>query len=227
MIPTLKYFCSIFLHGGSPFKKKVFVITMQRSGTTSAGRLLEDCGYAVASNVIARRANWINNWVDGEYASIVRSWSFNLHSGFQDSIFWTPDFYKYLAVEFPTARFVLLTRPSEDWFKSMLSHSDGMNPGDPYIHAVIYSIPIQELEPVIGSGNRDYHKIAMLRFKEHYMRHYENYNRNVVQYFADRGLSERLFTADLYDDDLWGRMAEFIGCQATKTKYHEHKSVKK
>jgi len=223
----LKYFLYKFLRGGKPFKKKVFVVSMQRSGTTSVGQFLEDCCYVVASNPIARESNWINNWVDAEYASIVRSWSFRFHSGFQDSIFWTPDFYKYLATEFPNAKFVLLKRPSEDWFKSMVSHSEGMNPGDPYIHAMIYSIPLQELEPVADGGKRDYHKIDLLKHKEHYIKHYESYNQGVEAYFSDKGWSDRLFSANLYDDGLWSRLADFIGCNVRKTKYHEHISKKK
>ena len=224
MIIKIKYFLTRILRGKNPFKEKVFIISMQRSGTTSAGRFLEDCGYLVASNVVARRSKWIDKWLDGEYSSIIHSWTFRLHSGFQDSIFWTPDFYKYLATELPNTKFILLKRPSEDWFDSMLSHSGGMNPGDPYTHAMIYGVPLKDLKPASGSDISKYEKISLPKNKDLYVQYYETYNQSVASYFTKNGWSNRLFVADLYEDDLWGELVSFINCSNSvqKKKYHEH-----
>lgn len=48
-------------------KPKIFVISFQRTGTTSTGRFLSDHNYRVATYSISKRNNWTLKWFKGDF----------------------------------------------------------------------------------------------------------------------------------------------------------------
>ena len=139
-IPTDIKNCLKLVYNNFKWKgsNRIFCISMQRSGTTSVGDFFSSFGYPVARNSIAWKNKWSKHWYNGDYDSIFSSKEFNSYQVFEDDPWWLPEFYKVLYHKFPNAKFILLTRDSESWFNSMLSHSKGKTLGNTKLHCKIY-----------------------------------------------------------------------------------------
>lgn len=198
-------------------KRKVFCLSMQRSGTSSVGKFFRDFGFHWAG----WPADELNEWSDacyrGDYESIFESPDFKYANAFEDSPWFTPDFYKVLYHRFPGAKFILLTRDPDAWFKSLLSHSDGNIIGKTKIHTKIYRREIEYLDLLATPEFDD--KVENLVNTEktmklsghgdHYKSIYSLYNREVCEFFK-KCSPESLHSGSLEDPQKWLKIGKFL-----------------
>jgi len=212
-------------------KQKIFCVSMQRSGTTSVGVFFKKNGFKVADYHISKNNLWTQNWYKGDYEAVFKSKAFRRHVVFEDDPWWCPDFYKVLFHRFPKSRFILMFRDSNDWFKSMVNHSDGKTLGNTKIHAKIYNREIEYLDYIKENKINDSiqtvdNLLNLSNFKQHYINIYENHNRTVVNFFKNNA-PERLFISRLEDSDKWEKLGAFFKIKLPPNfDVHENKSQK-
>lgn len=189
---------------------KVFCLSVQRTGTTSMGRFLRDNNFKVCGWRESKSLRLSELWYDGkldEMFSAIENRNFN---GFEDSPWYYPDIEVELFQRYPDAKYILMERDPDAWFKSMVSHSAGKNPGSAKIHARIYDREA-DLER-LGSGQArdggDWNLLELQGHAEHYKRIYTSRNAKCLEYLRSQG-------ADLYHGRLeeidWGEISSFIG----------------
>ncbi len=196
-------------------KQKVFCISMQRNGTTSVGDFLTDQGYRVARFKDSRHHKWTYLWYVGNFEAIFNSIAFKSYQAYEDDPWWMPDFYKVLYHRFPSAKFILFYRDSNEWFDSMINHSSGKTLGNTRIHCKIYR-RLGEFYKKIDSDAKfkpvdtGIDNLLFLNgMREHYIQIYEEFNREAIEYF-DQNKSKRLFLSHLKDEKKWVRLGKFL-----------------
>lgn len=102
-------------------RTKVFVIGLQRTGTTSLGAALEQLGYCVCGAV----GNW---WPEiGEQIDNLAHRVAPHYDAFQDNPW--PMVYRAMANEYPDSKYILTTRETASWIDSMRYYfEDGFSP---------------------------------------------------------------------------------------------------
>ena len=227
----IKAFQLLLWQASGKSNNKIFVISFQRTGTTSTGQFFKDHGFPVATWAYTRKNDWTISWFKGDYERVFRSMDFKTSTVFEDDPWWCQDFYKVLFHRFPKAKFVMLERDSDKWFNSMISHSSGKTLGNTHRHANIYR---RELEII---GNPDVLKNAYSReldnmldlsedLREHYKTVYKARNNEVKLFFKNFG-PERLFTGQLEDKEVWHKMGKFFGITVNSNySVHANKSMK-
>lgn len=213
-----------------PFRDKVFCISMQRTGTTSVGDFLADHGYNVARWGDSHYYNWPYQIFKGDYEAVFSSNSFKAYNAFEDGPWFSCDIYRVLFHRFPGSRFILLSRNSDEWFGSMVRHSKGKILGNTYRHCKIYQrlgeyYDKLDNDPSFKPTENEIDNLMSLEAKkEHYIRMYEEYNRDVKEFFK-RYDSKRLFTGKLEDEDKWQKIGGFLNIRVNKNyKVHSNKS---
>jgi len=211
-------------------KSKVFCISMQRTGTTSCGQFLKDHGYRVASYGEHSR-RWTNFWIKGDYDRIFRSIEFRSFQAYEDNPWWMPDFYQVLNIRFPSARFILFYRDSNKWFDSMLSHSGRKTLGNTYRHCKVYRRLDEfykklDTDPGFKPSENEIDNLMSLKGKcNHYIKVYEEYNREVIEYF-NKYAPNKLFVCKLEDDQKWQKLGKFLNIKVDKNyNVHVNKSI--
>ena len=118
--------------------KKIFVISYQRTGTTSTGKFLKQNGFNVAGWTVCINNKWVHSCYDGDFEKVFNSDAFKKNNVFEDAPWFWPNFYKFLYHRFPNSIFVHLERNPSDWFRSMVTHSEGKTLGNLERHLDIY-----------------------------------------------------------------------------------------
>ena len=199
---------------------------MQRNGTSSCGQFLKDFGYRVATYPVSSQMGWSYDWLDGNFDAIFKSLTFHSFQAYEDDPWWSPDFYKYIYYRFPKSRFILFSRDSNKWFDSMLRHSKGKNPGNTYGHSKVYQrlydyyFNKDQCEGFNPANNQVDNLLTLEGKREHYIRVYETYNREVLDFFENHNPS-RLFTGKLEDDNKWIKLGEFLNISVSP-EYNVH-----
>ena len=191
---------------------RVFCISMQRSGTTSVGDWLESHGLVRAGSPTSVRLGWTRLWMRGEHEAIFSSAEFQKAEVLEDDPWWCPDYYRFLAMRFPDARFILLTRDPDEWFTSLCHHSGGQNPGWSDIHARIYDREADLRALVAGRTDIDPTQQGLLSIVDHgphYKAAYQRHAEAARTFFA--GMPGRLFTGRLEDPQTFIDLCEFAG----------------
>lgn len=191
-------------------ERKIFCISMQRSGTTSVGDWLEAHGLRRAGYPMSREHRWTHLWAEGDFESIFLSSPFQAAEILEDDPWWCPDFYRVLAYRFHHAKFILLERDPEAWFRSLCAHSAGRNPGPTDGHCRIYRREA-DLERLAQQGH-DVSKFNLLDITQHaahYQAAYQRHTRGVLQFFSNK--PRRLLHGRLDDPTIFARMCEFVG----------------
>jgi hypothetical protein len=209
---------------------KIFCISMQRNGTTSVGDFFKDNGYSVAGWIDSDRNKWTNDWYEGDYEKIISSKDFRNNQVFEDDPWWAPEFYKYLFHKFPKSKFVLFTRDTDDWFKSMMSHSNGKTLGNTRIHCKLYRRE-KEFYYLLDtdssfSPTKDGLDCLMMMKKEEslYRNIYDIRNREIVDFFNEKA-PKRLLKIDLNDSEKWVKLGGFFKMKINKDyEIHSNKS---
>lgn len=199
-------------------KKRIFCISMQRTGTTSVGRFFRDHHLRWAGWPADKENHWSAAWDDGNYEKIFASPAFKACDAFEDSPWWLPGFYRILYHRFPGSRFILFERDPDQWFQSMCSHSNGSVIGMANLHCRAYRREIEyydlldrgliceAIENTLGTTKA----MKLTGMSDHYKSLYLLHNREVKDFFSrnDPGL---LFTARLEDPEKWSKLARFLG----------------
>jgi len=194
-------------------KNKIFCISLQRSGTTSVGKFFKSFNYNVADYDKSFSNKWTKSQFDGDYDKIFKSRDFKKNQVFEDNPWWSPDFYKFLYHKFNDSKFILLTRPADDWFNSMVKHSGGKTLGNTEIHCKLYRRE-KEYQTLISSikiQNKDYidNLLSLENHKDLYIEHYLRHSDEVISFFKKHDRS-RLFTGELYDNKIWSKLGDFF-----------------
>jgi hypothetical protein len=191
---------------------RLFCISMQRSGTTSVGDWLESHGLVRAGSPTSVRLGWTRLWMRGEHEAIFRSPEFERSEILEDDPWWCPDYYRFLAMRFPDARFILLTRDPDEWFTSLCHHSGGQNPGWSDVHAHIYDREADLRALVAGRTDIDPTQQGLLSIVDHGLHYKGVYQRHAEAartFFA--GMPGRLFTGRLEDPQTFIDLCDFAG----------------
>ena len=231
MIPSNKfvyYLKKAKKRSGALFGEKIFCISLQRTGTTSVGKFFKKNGYQVANYSTQRKNSWTKLWFSGDIEKIFRSFDFITSQVFEDDPWWCGQFYKKLYHRFNRSKFILFERDPDDWFDSMLSHSEGKNPGNTYLHSFLYNRGY-EFYNIFGSAKNAYTKkidnmLNIEGMRSHYKKIYTTRNERVKDFFENHN-KKRLFYAHLYDDKKWSKMANYFDINVGKNiSVHANKS---
>jgi hypothetical protein len=190
---------------------KIFVISYQRTGTTSTGKFFKSCGYKVAGWDVGLSNRWTEKWFEGNYKSIIESNNFKNYDVFEDDPWWCKDFYKYLFFTIKDSQFVLVERNSDKWYDSMLSRGKGKTLGSTYIHSNLYNRE-HEYNSLNSYKSKDsindFDKLLPLNetHREDYKKIYESRNTEVKRFFERNG-KDRLINVQLEDPNKWEKIA--------------------
>lgn len=213
-------------------KSKIFCISTQRTGTTSVGAFFKHFGYNVADWSISNKNKWSYDWENGDFETIFNSKHFKDNQVFEDDPWWLPEFYKVLYHRFPKAKFILFTRDSEAWFKSMLSHSEGKILGNTKRHCKVYRRE-DDFYNLLNKNERQFYNekeidnlLSLGGYKEHYTKIYELRNREIIDFF-NKTSPRSLMHCELEDKNKWNKLGEFINIDVPQDfKVHVNKSNK-
>lgn len=212
---------------------RIFCISMQRNGTTSLGNFFSHFGYPVATGGASKRYHWSKMWYDGDLEGVFRSTEFNSFQVFEDDPWWFPEAYKVLYHRFPNSKFILFTRDSGSWFKSMLSHSNGKTLGNTKRHCKIYRREKEfyynvDNNPSFNYSNIETDNLLQLQgHEDHYRELYEIRNREVIEFFNERD-PNRLILCELSDTEKWNKLGKFFGINVPENfSMHSGKSKNK
>lgn len=193
---------------------KIFYIGFQRVGTKDFGRFMELNGFRVASWDISAQNDWSAKYYDGRLNEIIRGKSFDFFQVFEDGPWFQPPLVKFLYHEFPDAHFVLLTRPAEDWFKSMVSHSAGLTIGQARLHCQAYDRLEDYLWLRDNLALAPNARLSLFDKPGHYMAVYRKKTMELTSFFERMpDASRRVFIGRLYDEDIYKKIAAFLGIE--------------
>ena len=197
-------------------RKKVFCLSMQRTGTTSVGEFLKDQGYRVARESDGVLYSWSYHWQKGNYDKIFHSLAFKAFTAYEDAPWWFPGFYKEVHRRFPDAKFILLYRDVDQWFDSMIKLKGGKTPGNTRRHCMIYDRMNEFNERLRSdpsfkpSDNEKDELMSMNGMRDHYTGVYKKHIEDVIRYF-EKNAPEALITLDLNDPEKWLKIGTFLG----------------
>jgi hypothetical protein len=205
-------------------KELIFCISFQRTGTTSTGTFFKDHGYKVGDWVVSRKNQWGHKCFIGDNESIFNSDDFKNCEMFEDGPWWYNSFYRILYHRFPNAKFILLERDPDQWFNSMLNHSNGKVLGNTFRHMYLYN-RIEEYYKKTDSDTHFSNSIDNLltieeKHREHYSNVYVNRNKTIKDFFKEHD-SSRLFNGRLENKSLWTEMADYFNIRID-TEYSVH-----
>lgn len=129
-------------------RKKVFCISMQRTGTISTGKFFSDYGYRWTGWLTSSINNWDEAWYKGDFEQILLSKDFMMANAYEDSPWWAPGFFKILYHRFPKSKFILFERDPQSWFESMIKHSGDNIIGRSRDHCKVYRRELEYFELV-------------------------------------------------------------------------------
>lgn len=208
-------------------KYKIFYIGFQRVGTKSFGMFMELNGFQVASWGESCHNKWNEMFYDGNINKILRSKPFENYEVFEDSPWYQPALVKYIYHEIPNSKFILLTRPAEDWFKSMTTHSAGLNLGDIKNHCENYD-RLDDYYWILNNLNeKNEFKISLYDKPYHYMNVYRKKTLDIKLFFEEKkDKNQRVFLGNLYEKNIYEKIAEFLNIDNPiflKKKKHKSK----
>lgn len=208
---------------------RIFCISMQKTGTTSVGDFFYHFGYPTARWADSWRNQWTKSWYDGDFEAIFKSNDFKSFQVFEDDPWWMPDFYKVLYHRFPNSKFVLFTRDSDAWFKSMKSHSSGKTLGNTKRHCKTFRREVEFYEKVDNNlinptkTERD-NLLPLEGFDQHYKNIYEIRNREIIEFFEENNPS-RFIHCRLEDSNKWQKLGNFFNINVPENfEMHSNKS---
>jgi hypothetical protein len=206
-------------------EQRIFCISMQRSGTTSVGKFFRDFGFRWAGWPADADNGWSEAWYRGDFESIFGSPDFQAANAFEDSPWWSPDFYKALFHRFRGSKFVLMTRDPDAWFRSMLAHSSGNVIGDNRSHCKCYRRELEFFDLLASDQIDDLPEgkgraMTIIGHDEHYKDIYRLHNTEVLDFFAQYG-PEMLHHGSLEDPLKWQKLGKFLGVEVPES-YDSH-----
>ncbi|MDB9782705.1 hypothetical protein OAB88_06345 [Winogradskyella sp.] len=214
-VRTVKHFLKQKL---KPFyfsrSQKVFCIGRNKTGTTSMSRIFVRLGLSLGSQSEAELL--ADDWMNNNFDSLIAYVKYKGIS-FQDVPFSFPNTFKVLDEAFPNSKFILTVRDSSEvWYNSVISYMPKIN----------------------SSGNRlpdkidlqnDYYVYKGWKFKTHQfnyntpeddlfnkailIKHYNDYNASVIDYFKDK--PGQLLVINLKAPDAINKICVFLNKKNT------------
>jgi hypothetical protein len=202
--------------------QKIFCIGRNKTGTTSVGEALRQAGYCVAPQEPAELM--LDSWARRDFKEIVEF--SKKYEAFQDIPYSLPYTYQIMDYVFPESKFILTVRDSsEQWFESLVRYhtkivaknspptSNDLK-GFPYI----YGGWLWKAEQCVYGIDEE-----RLYDKSTYIRHYEEYNRQVIEYF--RPNPDRLLELNLSSSKACEDLNKFLGGKQIKSIPHLNRSA--
>ena len=179
---------------------KIFCIGMPKTGTTSCEKALINLGYKVSKG----KTEWLDHLWMGE----------RLPEGGWDCLSNVAEWhFKLLHKLYPKAKFILTTRPLDDWLKSV-------------------EIAISREQTILRGNKNIKHKLYYIdmyrRFtfeKEHFKDLFEDHYNKVIKYFEDK--PDSLLEIDIIDNNNMKKLCTFLGKEHDGSQWpHQHKTLK-
>ena len=183
---------------------KYFYAGMQRSGTKSFGDFFRKNNYRVFSWKQVEDYGVSERWFYGKWVELLDSGIFEEFDVFEDGPFFDPNFVAFLSNNIKDSSFVYFERPSEDWYKSMVTHSNGLSLGDLKRHAYIYD-RLEEMAFVERETGTRPQKLPIIGMKAHYEAVYKRHKYQIKAKLEPLD-SSRVFFGDLYDNKKFEKM---------------------
>lgn len=204
-------------------KPKILYVGLQRCGTKTFSRFFARNGYRSFTWVHTAQTNLQEMVQQGKWVEVLNSGIFNQFDVFDDYPFYLPEFARFLVNYIPNSKVVFMTRPADDWFKSMLVHSKGLTLGELEEHCYRYN-RLGELAFLKQYGIDNLKKLNMIGMKDHYCRMYQLHIEEIRYKFKDLP-ADRFFEGSLYDSNKFVAMNEQLGLNLEFTdEMHAHKS---
>lgn len=173
---------------------KVFGIGFHKTGTTSLNLALQQLGYRITGPNGVNDPDISQN-LDQLCKNIVPEFD-----AFLDNPW--PILYKKLDKIYPGNKFILTTRPTDKWMKSIISH---------FGHQ---STPMREM--IYGKG-------FPIGNEKIYIERYTKHNEEVLEYFANR--EKDLLILDISNGDGWEKLCPFLNKDIIDTPFpHKNKA---
>ena len=187
---------------------KVFCVGRNKTGTTSLGAALEGLGFKLGDQ--AQAEGLLEDWARRDFSRLIEYC--DSADAFQDIPFSLDYTFQALDAAFPGSKFILTTRDSADeWYRSVVEfHTKliGKNrlPTADDLRAFPYRETgwmwrAQELAHGVTEKNP--------YDRETYIRHYEEHNDRVRDYFRHR--PDALLVLNLAEPDSLARLCAFLG----------------
>jgi hypothetical protein len=196
---------------------KIFCIGRNKTGTTSLKKAFEDLGFIVGeqleAEIIADKF-----FFKGDFQPIIKYCK--TAQVFQDVPFSWPKTYKYLDEAYPNSKFILTIRDDADqWYQSIVSYHSKLfssNKHAPTTKDLKNASYVKKgfmynTVKLHGTPDSDpYNKDIMVK-------HYERYNREVIEYFKDR--PEDLLILNISTVGSYSKFIDFLEVSSTERDF--------
>jgi len=205
---------------------KIFFIGMPRCGTKSFSTFLKQNNFKVLDWEPNSRNEISAMYFSGKLNDLINTKYIKDHEVFEDSPFFHPHLAKFISNYISDSYFVYFYRPAEDWYISMLKHSDGKTFENLKEHAYTYD-RMEELDFLDKNyhGDVNIKSLSMIGLKDHYIRQYEKHKLKIFSFFKDDNFDKsRFFSASLYDEQKFQKMSNHfnLNCKfLDDVKVHE------
>ena len=175
--------------------QKIFCIGFHKTATTSLATALRKLNYRVTGPNGVNDINIQNNALRIAFDLVEK------FDAFQDNPW--PIIYKELDRKYTHSKFILTTRNSEQWIKSLISHfGESETPMRKWIY---------------GKG-------SPLGNEQTYVNRFENHNKEVLEYFKER--VNDLLIMDITKGDDWEKLCAYLNLPKPDTPFpHVNKST--
>ena len=204
-------------------KQKVFCIGRNKTGLTSLGQALEGFGYKLGNQ--RKSELLLDDWAKKDFAKIIRHC--RTADAFKDVPFSLDHTFEIVDQAFPGSKFILSVRENAaEWYDSHIRYDTralgkGRLPVADDLKSYTYRKPgwYWQLHQYV------YHiDESTLYDRDTYIKHYENYNRNVIEYFKNR--PDDLLVINLKDDNAMEKLCNFLNIKyAGRSMPHLNKSA--
>lgn len=196
--------------------KKIFCIGLNKTGTTSVKKALQDLGFIVGDQEVA--LGLLQPWIERNFKPIIKFC--RSAEAFQDSPFSYP--YTFIALDqaFPGSKFILTVRDSpEQWYKSITSFHGKLwaNGNIPTKDDLMNAFRGSQGRPWVVNRalfdtpeNEPYKKEDLIHF---YNRHIED----VIRYFNSR--PEALLVLNVSEDSAYEKLTKFLGVESSNERF--------
>lgn len=202
-------------------RAKIFVIGLNKTGTTSVEAALQELGLVTGNQLRAELL--LDDIIKGSFSRLVKYC--HTAEAFQDIPFSIPGVYKEIDKHFPNSKFILTIRDSpEQWFNSLTSFhgkiwGNGNIPTESQLSKTSYvykGYPLKALKFIYGKD---------LYHKGNYQAKYNDHLSDVSDYFSNR--PQDLLTLNVARQESYGKMCSFIGMDPVRNEFEwKNKTLK-
>lgn len=198
-------------------KTKIFIIGLNKTGTTSLGKTLEDFGYMVGNQLIGEVL--FDEWLKRDFKKL--SDFCKTAEVFQDAPFSFPDTYLYLDQKYPDSKFILTVRDSpEQWYQSLITfHGDiwgngNIPPTSNDLKEATYlykGFPLHFITKLFKTSIDDpYNKEILIKF-------YNTNIENVIKHFKNN--PNKLLVLNISIKEDFKKLCDFLNIETKKTNF--------